>query len=217
MNTTQTLSPLLVVPREYSQPLLHDGEPVVDLRLRWAEGGADCPRRLARLLSRVPAVWQRYWEAVTVPLAAEALAACRARSRPFTPWLCTLDTRVTQHSGCLLCVQWEAVLRRDGLPAVPVRHTLVWDLSADAPRPLSSFLSRHFPHAAALRAVAAQAPPRTDRLALWRRFSPRRFFLRGEEVVVFYPPDALGPGEGFAEFPVGRLPEGRAEDALPVP
>ena len=106
--------------REETVPLLHEGEPAVVLRLRWAEGDERCPGGLARLLALPPALWRDYGENTLLPLAARALRECRTRSRPFSPWRCQLDTAVSRRADGLLHVRWEAA--RPGDPGPDVGH-----------------------------------------------------------------------------------------------
>ena len=121
--------------REETVPLLHEGEPAVVLRLRWAEGDERCPGGLARLLALPPALWRDYGENTLLPLAARALRECRTRSRPFSPWRCQLDTAVSRRADGLLHVRWEAALFREGRPPARVTRDPTWDTAAGAVRP----------------------------------------------------------------------------------
>lgn len=213
-------APLTQIPLIFSEKadtLDWAGEPLLALELRWPEGGDGCPRKLARLLALSPTVWAARWQGVVFHQAHAALTACRERSRPFTPWVCSLEAQVTHNKDGLLCVVWTAAEQCGESRRSTLRYTLVWDWNENAVRTLASFFpGEHRWRRAVLRRITAEAQRRLDSgeslldrdlSGLRRYFSPRRFQLTEGRLEAFYPLCAVGGyAEGIPAFPIGELP-----------
>lgn len=142
MKKNDNLSCIKLIPRQEQRTLTLEEEPVLELTLTWQEGGPGCPARLAKLLRTTPAVWRGYWSKRSYAAACDELRLCRAASRPFSPWRCTLDTAVTQNSDGLFSICWQAVQCPPSAQPTQVVHTLIWDLEHGCVRTPGSF----FPH-----------------------------------------------------------------------
>ena len=216
MKKTMPQDPISFRFAQRSDTLLWAGEPILQFGLRWPEGGEDCPKGLARLLKLTPAVWESRWRGVLFAQARAALADCRVRSRPFAPWVCRLDGEVTHNEGGLCCVVWTASEQTGSPRRSLLRHALVWDLRADAPRTLRSFFPVRRWRRALFTRVAEQAEAQLTRgdslldpglSRLRRQFSPERFQLRDGRLEVFYPQCAVAAyAEGIPVFDLGPLP-----------
>ena len=201
---------------EASDTLNQEGEPVLTMELHWPEGDDGCPKKLARLLALSASVWAARWRGVLYPRACAALAACRERSRPFTPWVCRLESQVTYNENGLFCAVWTASEQHGESRRSLLRYSLVWDCRDGAPRPLSSFFPGWRWRRQVLNSVTDEARQRLnsgeslldhDLSGLRRHFSPRRFQLAEGRIEVYYPQCSIGAyAEGIPTFPVAELP-----------
>lgn len=180
-----------LLPRQERRVLDSEGEPVLELSLDWYDGGPGCPRPLARLLRRVPAVWREHWTRRAYPAACAQREQCRAASRLFEPWQCALTADVTRNGGGLLCVCWQAVQRPFSGPAARAVHTLVWDLEQGCVRTPGSFFPRG-------RLPRQARPPR----GALRRARP--VLVEGDGLFLLCPEQ--GDWHGWPRISLGALP-----------
>ena len=199
-----------------------EGEPVLSLAMALPvpveEGRAD--RRIAQCYQRFGALWRTRWTNVLQPRACAALSEARAASRPFQPWEAELTYHITYEEGGLSSLYLDVTERRGGARPLTVRTADTWERKSGTPLPLSHFLPTS-PHwrRLAVEEVQHQALDRLqggeslfyedveERAA--RHFSPRRFYLTQEGLLLFYPMWSLGsPAEGIPEFylPDAQLP-----------
>lgn len=198
----------------WKQTLDQEGEPVLTLSITLPapEGERRRERRMAEYYIRLARLWRSRWTGVLYPRALAALAEARECSRPFQPWEASLTGRCTLDAPEQVSGYVDATERRGGGRALTVRSGLTWGLRSGAPVGLGEIL-RSVPHWRrwALDRVQEQALDRLqggeslyyedveDRAAA--HFSPRRFYLTGEGVVLFYPMWSLGsPAEGVPTF-----------------
>lgn len=217
MKKAQSVTELSFQERKLHKILEVEGEPVLELTLHWLSGGEGCSQKLKKLLELPAAVWQARWTGLLYQRACAVRADCRARSRPFLPWSCGLDTTVTHNRDGLCSISWEAWERAGEQRRSLVRHSLVWDWRIQAPLPLSSFFAgqRRW-RRLVLQETLRQAEQRLDSgeslldqdpAGLRKQFSPQRFRLHQDRVEIWYPLCSVASyGEGIPSFAVGPAP-----------
>lgn len=204
----------------WNETLDCEGEPVLALSmaLPLPEEESRAGRRIARFYQHFGALWKARWTDVLHPRACSALAEAREASRPFLPWEAELSYHITYEDDGLSSLYLDVTERRGAARPLTVRAADTWDRTTGTPLPLFHFLppSRHW-RRLAVEEVQRQAMDRLqegeslfyedveERAAA--HFSPRRFYLTEEGLLVFYPMWSLGsPAEGI---PVFFLPDAK--------
>lgn len=201
----------------WKQTMKWQEEPVLELSLRRPElvDSARRDKRVSRYYARLAQLWRARWERVVYPRACQALAEARENSRPFQPWSASLDYRVTLEDGTLLSLYLDAVERGVGRP-VTVRSADTWNRATGTPLPLSAFLPRPLRGRrrllGELQALAEERLQAGESLffqdvaqRVQSHFSPQRFYLTPEELVLFFPMLSLGSAaEGIPTFSFPR-------------
>ena len=206
---------------ETAREMCLEGTPV----LRWRlvrpvpEGSWRGLGPIRRYYDQLGRVWQERWEGETYARACRDLERCREEGAAFQAWEASLTCPFFWQGDGLLSLYLEETLRPGGGRRLTVPMGDTWDLSSGAPVPLSALFSgaRGW-RRRVLEGVEGQIRERLaggetflDRESLsaartW--FSPRRFYLTGEGLVIFYPMYTLARGgEGVPAFSLPR-PEG---------
>ena len=130
--------------REEKRQLTLEGELVLEYTLSWPEvrGGGLGGRWISRYYARLARAWRLRWQREVYWKACLELAACRAASRPFTPWKGKLGGEVALLEGGLLSLRLEGEeIRGDGRPS-RVRWGDVWKVREGAPCSLREVLGK---------------------------------------------------------------------------
>ena len=121
--------------QEEKRRLTLEGEPVLEYTLAWPEvrGGGLGGRWINRYYTRLAQAWRLRWQREVYWKACLELAACRAVSRPFTPWQGRLGGEVALLEGGLLSLRLEGEETRGGGRSGRVRWGDVWKVQEGAP------------------------------------------------------------------------------------
>ena len=174
-----------------------------------------------RYYDRLATLWRERWERELYVRACLDLAQSRADGVPFRVWEAALTAPSVWQGEGMLSLYQEAAERHGTQRQLVVPMGDTWSLDAGAPIPLSAlFPGERRWRERLLDQVEEQARARVDSgLTFLERgclsrlrelFSPRRFYLTGESLVLFYPMYTLAPGgEGVPAFPVPRTGAGK--------
>lgn len=210
----------------WNETLEHEGEPVLLLciSLPAPEDEVRPLRRAGRYYARMGEAWKSRWRTRLYPQACAALQEARENSRPFQLWRAELSYRVTLEEESLTSLRVDAAERRGTAPGLTVRRADTWDMKTGLLRTLPSLFPpgvrwkqplkeelRRQTEAKLASKEYLLFPDARDRVS--SQFSPERFYLSGENLILFYPMCSLGsPVEGVAEF---SLPLSAFSQGLP--
>ena len=199
----------------WKQVLKQDGEPVLLLSIRRPDFPEErrATRRLQRYYRRLVDTWKARWEQALFPLACQALSQAREQSRPFQPWTASLDYAVTLEDEDRLSLRLEVLEQCPTQRPARVWCGDTWNKHTGTPVLLRGLLPVGTTRRDLTDLLAQQAAQRLagGESMLYEdveyrakvSFSPERFFLTQEGLVIFYPMLALGPAaEGVPAFPL---------------
>ena len=188
-----------------------DGDAVLlTVELHWPQVEARCPggRRVNRYYDALADRWRQRWEG---PL----LARAREAAGPETPpWEAKLDFHVTREDDAFLSLYLDAYEYTGGAHGNTVRTGDTWHMPAGTPCTLRELLPQaRWWRRTALDEIRRQIGARVaageslffeDWVKLASvHFCPDRFYLEGENAVVFYPLYTIAPYvEGIPTFPL---------------
>ena len=197
----------------WGQTLEREGGPVLELSMALPEPEGMGPGvvRMARYYHRLGELWRARWMDSLYNRACAGLEEARVSSRPFQPWRAELSHQVTWTGEDLTSLYVDVTERRGEGRPMTVRSAGTWRRSGTPVALPEFFRERRGWRRWALEEVQRQIrrqlergesllfPDAEARAAL--HFSPRRFYLTGDGVVLFYPMCALGaPVEGIPTF-----------------
>jgi len=196
-----------LTPGTYKQVFRAQDRVVLTVSQRWPhwEGDGRGLSRVNRFYAALARRWRRRWEGRLLDEAKQA-------GPESPPWRADLDFTVTLDGGGFLSVYLDAAEYVGQRRPRQVRHADVWAMPGGAPVTLRELLpKRRWWKGPVLDQVrrqigaqvqAGEAIYYEDWPALVsREFSPDRFYLTKEGIVVFYPVESVAPAlEGFPSF-----------------
>ena len=202
----------------HRQTLAWEGEPALELELRWPRLPEQTPalRRINRYYRKTVQQWRERWQTDLLRQAGVSLQAARQASRPFTPWQAELTWRVTWQGDGLLSLYADAVEQTPGRRPFTVRRGDTWELASGTPCTLPSLFPPHTPWRRQILAAvekqirAALAAGESSFYEGWEKrlvtcFDPDRFYLTEDQICVFYPLFSIAPfAEGIPCFSLPR-------------
>ena len=214
----------------WKETLCREEEPVVELEfsvpLPVEQGRAE--KRMGRYHARLAAVWYRRWTGDFYRAACGAWAWAREGVRPFWPWQARLSAELTYENDRICSLWMEGSERQGREEGRVVRTASTWTRRDGCPLTLGEICSgqRSWRRQALDQVEEGLRSMRREGVALWRdaerrakaQFSPRRFYLTQDGLILYYPMGALGPvGSGILTFPLSTGMGHQNLDAYKIP